>query len=120
MKIVVTTPAGHVGSRVVRLLIQAGVRPTLLARRPARLDAAISERADVVHADLADGATVVRVTRDTDALFWVNPSTADPDADPVAWYAPAGRERGTGGGREPDGPHRLPEQRRGRETLRSR
>lgn len=90
MKVVVTTPTGNVGSRVVRLLIQAGVRPTLLARRPAQLDAAITERADVVQADLTDAAAVVRVTRGADALFWVNPSTEDPDADPVAWYAQLG------------------------------
>jgi uncharacterized protein YbjT (DUF2867 family) len=38
VKVVVTAPAGHVGSRVVRLLIQAGVRPTLLTRRRATLD----------------------------------------------------------------------------------
>lgn len=90
MKIVVTTPAGHVGSRVVRLLLQAGVRPTLLARRPARLDPCLVERADVVQADQADADAVVRAARDADALFWVAPDTADPDADPVAWYARLG------------------------------
>lgn len=90
MKVVVTTPGGHVGSRVVQLLIQAGVRPTLLTRRPDRLDRATIARADVVQADLADAATVVRVTQDADALFWISPSTEDPDADPVAWYARLG------------------------------
>ncbi len=87
MKVVVTTPTGNVGSRVVRLLIQAGVRPTLLARDPARLDPATSERADVVEADLGDAATVVRVTRGAGALLWVEPPTVDPGADPVAWYS---------------------------------
>jgi uncharacterized protein YbjT (DUF2867 family) len=90
VKIVVTTPAGHVGSRVVRLLLQAGVRPTLLARRPARLDPCLVEGADVVQADQADADAVVRAARDADALFWVAPDTADPDADPVAWYARLG------------------------------
>ena len=90
MKVVVTTPAGHVGSRVVQLLIQAGVRPTLLTRHPDRLDPATAARADVVQADLADAATVVRMTRDADALFWVSPAAQDPDADPVAWYARLG------------------------------
>jgi uncharacterized protein YbjT (DUF2867 family) len=90
MKVVVTTPAGNVGSRVVRLLIQAGVRPTLLARHPSRIDPAARERADVVEADLTDAATVVRVTKNADALFWVSPSTDEPDADPVAWYAGLG------------------------------
>jgi uncharacterized protein YbjT (DUF2867 family) len=90
MKIVVTAPAGHVGSRVVRLLIQAGVRPTLVTRSPARLDPAASERADVVEADLGDAAAVARATRDADGLFWVDPPTADPGADPVAWYTMLG------------------------------
>ena len=36
MRIVVTTPTGHVGSRVVRLLVQAGLRPTVLVRRASR------------------------------------------------------------------------------------
>lgn len=90
MKIVVTTPTGNVGSRVVRMLIQAGVRPTLLARHPARLDRATSDQADVVAADLSDANAVVRATRNTDALLWVEPPTTDPSADPVAWYARLG------------------------------
>jgi uncharacterized protein YbjT (DUF2867 family) len=90
VKIVVTTPTGHVGSRVVQLLLQAGARPTLLARSPARLDPRVIERADVVQADQADADAVVRATRGADALFWVAPDTADPDADPVAWYAQLG------------------------------
>ncbi|MCW2932389.1 MAG: NmrA family transcriptional regulator [Actinomycetia bacterium] len=90
MKVVVTTPTGNVGSRVVQLLIQAGVRPTVLARRPARLSAAMSERSDVLEVDLADAAAVERATRGADALFWVNPPTFEPEADPVAWYAMLG------------------------------
>lgn len=72
------------------MLIQAGVRPTLLARHPARLDRVTSERADVVEADLGDADAVVRATRDTDALLWVEPRLADPSGDPVAWYARLG------------------------------
>ncbi len=90
MKVVVTTPGGRVGSRVVQLLIQAGIRPTLLARHPDRLDPATREHADVVEADLADAAAVVRATRDADALFWVEPQAADPGGDPVAWYSMLG------------------------------
>ncbi|MBQ1158520.1 NAD(P)H-binding protein [Streptomyces smyrnaeus] len=101
MKIVVTTPTGHVGSRVVHLLLQAGVRPTLLARDPARLAAEVRERADVVRCDQGDGDAVVRATRGAEALFWVDPPTADDD--PVAGYARMGanaaravRENGIG------------------------
>ncbi len=90
MKIVVTTPTGNIGSRVVQLLLQAGARPTLLARHPARLDSRVLERADVVQTDLADSDAVVRATRGADALFWLAPFNADRDADPVAWYAQLG------------------------------
>jgi uncharacterized protein YbjT (DUF2867 family) len=90
MKIVVTTPAGNVGSRIARLLIQAGLRPTLLARHPARLEVATSQHADVVEADLADTAAVARATREADALFWAQPQPDDPGADPVAWYSMLG------------------------------
>jgi uncharacterized protein YbjT (DUF2867 family) len=90
VKIVVSTPRGHVGSRVVQLLLQAGVRPTLLARHPGRLDPRVRERADVVQVDQAHADAVVRATRRADALFWVNPDTDDPDADPVAWHARLG------------------------------
>ena len=90
MKIVVTTPTGNIGSRVVQLLLQAGARPTLLARHPERLDSRVLERAQVVQTDLADSDAVVRATRGADALFWLAPFNADPSADPVAWYAELG------------------------------
>jgi uncharacterized protein YbjT (DUF2867 family) len=90
VRIVVTTPTGNIGSRVVRLLLQAGARPTLLARNSARLDPRVLEHADVVWTDLADSDAVVRATRGADALFWVAPMMTDPDADPVAWYAQLG------------------------------
>lgn len=82
MKIVVTTPTGHVGSRVVHLLLQAGVRPTLLLRDPARLDAVTRELVDPVQADQGDLDAVLRATEGADALFWVDPPTAD--EDPIA------------------------------------
>jgi uncharacterized protein YbjT (DUF2867 family) len=90
VKIVVTAPAGHVGSRVARVLVQAGVRPTLVARNPSRLDPALIELATVIEADLSDADAVVDVTRDADALLWVAPPTTDPSADPVAWCAQLG------------------------------
>ncbi|MEV0088188.1 NAD(P)H-binding protein [Saccharopolyspora sp. NPDC050642] len=87
-KIVVTTPTGHVGSRVLRLLLQAGVRPTLLMREPAKLDAATRDRVDVVQGDQGDADFVLRATKGADRLFWVDPPT--PDDDPAAGYARMG------------------------------
>ncbi|AKU15432.1 NAD(P)H-binding protein [Luteipulveratus mongoliensis] len=88
MKIVVTTPTGHVGSHVVRLLVQAGVRPTVLLRDPERLDTGLRDQVDSVKADQTDEAAVIEATKDADALYWVNPDGTDPD--PIAAYTRLG------------------------------
>lgn len=74
MSIVVTTPTGNVGSRVVRLLLQAGVRPRLLARDPSRLDAGTRQRADVRRGDLTDAAFVRDAISGARTVFWVDPT----------------------------------------------
>lgn len=87
-KIVVTTPTGRVGSRVLRLLLQAGARPTVLLRDPDKLDAATRERVDLVRGDQGDVEAVLEATRGADRLFWVDPPT--PDEDPIAGHARMG------------------------------
>ncbi|MFG2085000.1 MULTISPECIES: NAD(P)H-binding protein [unclassified Spirillospora] len=82
MTIVVTTPTGHVGSRVVRLLLQAGVRPRVLVRDPARLDEATRERVDVRRGDLTDAAFVREATSGSRTVFWVDP-TPHTAEDPI-------------------------------------
>jgi len=88
VKIVLTTPTGHVGSRVVRLLLQAGIRPTLLLRDPTKLDDATRDLVDAVQGDQGDADAVVRVTEGADALYWVDPPTMDDD--PIATSAKMG------------------------------
>ncbi len=88
MKIVVTTPTGNVGSRVVPLLLQAGVRPTLFLRRPDKLDPGLADLVDVVAGDQMEADDVLRATEGADALYWVNPPTDDPD--PIAAHERAG------------------------------
>ncbi|CAM5666628.1 NmrA family transcriptional regulator OS=Streptomyces alboniger OX=132473 GN=CP975_28605 PE=4 SV=1 [Streptomyces alboniger] len=88
MQIAVTTPTGKVGSRVTELLIQAGVRPTLLLRDPSKLSPEVSGKVRAVQCDQRDTDAVVEATKGVDVLFWVAPSTPDPD--PVAAYASLG------------------------------
>ena len=88
MKIVVTTPTGNVGSRVTRLLLQAGVRPTLLLRDPSKLDGPTRGLADAIACDLLDPDAVLRGTEGADALYWVDPPAED--GDPIAAYERAG------------------------------
>ena len=88
MKIVVTTPTGKVASKVVRVLLQAGMRPTLFLRDAGRVDPEVRDRVDVVEGDQLDADDVVRATEGADALYWVDPPTgAD---DPIAAYARLG------------------------------
>jgi uncharacterized protein YbjT (DUF2867 family) len=76
MTTAVTTPTGHVGSHVVRMLCQAGVRPRALLRDPARLDA---EPVEPVVGDLRDadwtGRQVQAVHGPAD-LTWTDAATA--------------------------------------------
>lgn len=79
MSIVVTTPTGHVGSRVVRLLLQAGVRPRVLVRDPARLEAETRERVEVRQGDLTDAAFVRDAIAGARTVFWVDPTPHSAD-----------------------------------------
>jgi uncharacterized protein YbjT (DUF2867 family) len=84
LTIAVTTPRGNVGSHVVRMLCQAGVRPRLLLRNPGRLDAAVRDQVELAVGDQRDGEYVAEATRGAEAVFWVHPddwSLPDPDAD---------------------------------------
>jgi uncharacterized protein YbjT (DUF2867 family) len=84
LTIAVTTPTGNVGSHVVRMLCQAGVRPRLLLRNPDRLDAGIRDQVELAVGDQRDAGYVAEATHGAEAVFWVHPddfSLPDPDAD---------------------------------------
>jgi uncharacterized protein YbjT (DUF2867 family) len=83
MTIAVTAPTGRVGSRVARLLVQAGVRPAVLVRDPGRLDPGLRDHVDVRRGDLTDAGFVDAATADVEALLFVVPeelTAADPRA----------------------------------------
>ena len=101
--IAITTPTGHVGSRVVRLLLQAGVRPRVLVRDPARLDADVRDRVEARTGDLTDAAFVHESLDGVGSLFLVDPTphtVADPVGDSERFGAlVAGAVRRAGVGR---------------------
>lgn len=100
--IAITTPTGHVGSRVVRLLLQAGVRLRVLVRDPARLDPDVRERVEVRTGDLTDAGFVRDSLDGVGSLFLVDPTphvVADPVGDSErfgALVAEAVRRAGVG------------------------
>lgn len=69
MKIVVTTPTGHVGSQLVPLLLKAGERPTLFCRSADRLPAHWRQSCDVTEGDQGVSADVVRAIENADAVY---------------------------------------------------
>jgi uncharacterized protein YbjT (DUF2867 family) len=89
MTIGVATPKGHVGTHVLRLLVQAGERPRALLRDPATLDAEIAEHVDVAVLDAWDEATVVEATSGLRGVYWVSPTATE--RDPLEAHAAAAR-----------------------------
>ena len=87
MRIAVTTPTGNVGHHLTRMLVRAGVRPLLLARRPEQLPETLAPHVDVARADSRDSDQVVAATRGVDAVYWVDPPAES--ADPLADHARA-------------------------------
>lgn len=84
MTIAVTTPTGNVGSHVVRMLCQAGVRPRLLLRNPDHLNAEIRDHVELAVGDQRDADYVTEATRGVEAILWAHPddfSLPDPNAD---------------------------------------
>lgn len=90
MSIVVTTPTGNVGSRVTQLLIQAGVRPILIARNPDRLSPGVRAASDVRQGDLSDAAFLAQATEGAETLFLVIPADYTSE-DPIGEMVQIGR-----------------------------
>ncbi|MCK2025940.1 NAD(P)H-binding protein [Microbacterium sp. SSW1-47] len=87
MRIAVTTPNGHVGRHLTRMLVRAGVRPLLLTRTPDRIAAELRPHVEIARADSQNAEEVSAATRGVDALYWVDPSVMS--EDPLADYARA-------------------------------
>ncbi len=89
--IVVTTPTGNIGRRVVRDLLDAGEVLRLIVRDASRLSPDVRERVEVVEGSHGDAAVVDRAFEGADAVFWLCPPvrTATPDAQTVAFTRPA-------------------------------
>ncbi|BCJ48120.1 nucleotide-diphosphate-sugar epimerase [Actinoplanes ianthinogenes] len=86
MTIAITTPTGNVGSRTLRLLLQAGIRPRVLLRDPGRLDPGLHDNVEIAQGDLLDPAFVRDATQDVDTLLWATPENFTAD-DPLAEMA---------------------------------
>ena len=64
MSIVITTPTGHIGSKLAEKLLDAGAEVTLLARNPDKVAGFAARGAKVAQGSLEDEAFVVAATRE--------------------------------------------------------
>jgi uncharacterized protein YbjT (DUF2867 family) len=71
--IVVTTPTGRVGSKLVAHLLLAGKDVRVIARDPAKLSSTIKNQVNVVEGSTDDPAVLDKAFDGADALFWLLP-----------------------------------------------
>jgi uncharacterized protein YbjT (DUF2867 family) len=74
MKILVTTPTGKIGRRVLRELLDPEFEVRVVARDPARVPASLRQRVEVVGGSTSDAATLGRALDGMEALFWCVPA----------------------------------------------
>src|SRR5262245_1570535 len=74
MKILVTTPTGKIGSKIVPELLAPEFSVRVIVRDPARLPEDIREQVEVVSGSSDDPATLERALDDVEALFWCVPT----------------------------------------------
>jgi uncharacterized protein YbjT (DUF2867 family) len=80
----ITGATGDVGSRVVRQLLERGIRPRLLARSEEKARALFGDRADIYLGDLSDPASMREAVAGADSLFLVNVGPDIPHRDALA------------------------------------
>jgi uncharacterized protein YbjT (DUF2867 family) len=89
--IVVTTPTGQIGSRLVEVLLERGEQVRVIARDPSRLTPATREGAEVIAGSHADPAALDAALATADAFFLIVPP--DPGAASVdGHYLAYGRQ----------------------------
>jgi uncharacterized protein YbjT (DUF2867 family) len=74
MKIAVTTPTGHIGSKLANILLDRKSDVTLIARHPEKVKDLASRGAKVIAGEHSDPAVVEQAVRGAQALFWLTPS----------------------------------------------
>ncbi len=87
MSIVITTPTGNIGSVVTRQLLDAGEKPVLVVRDPARVQDAVDRGATARQGSHSDADFMIDVTRDAEALFVLTPGSLQIQ-DIQAFYRP--------------------------------
>ena len=92
MMCLITGATGEIGSRVVRLLLERGMRPRVLVRSEERARARFEDQVDVTVGDLASPDSIRAAIQGMNTVFLVNVGREIPQRDRVA--ATIGKELG--------------------------
>jgi uncharacterized protein YbjT (DUF2867 family) len=79
--IVITTPAGQIGSQVLRNLLDSGEELRVIVRDPSDIPAGVRKGLDIVEGSHGDAAVADKAFSGADAVFWLTPP--DPRAPSV-------------------------------------
>ena len=79
--IVITTPAGQIGSQVLENLLDSGEHLRLVARDPSAIPAGTRQLVEVIEGSHGDETVIDKALDGADAVFWLTPP--DPHADSV-------------------------------------
>ena len=71
--IVVTSPTGQIGQRLVRDLVEAGASLRIVARDPEKIPRVSRDAADIITGSHGSAAVIDRALDGADALFWLAP-----------------------------------------------
>jgi uncharacterized protein YbjT (DUF2867 family) len=94
MKITVTTPTGHIGSKLVPRLLERGADVTVIARNPDKVKGFAAKGVKVIKGDHSDATVVKRALEGADSLFWVIPPPYG-SHDPIGEYRKFGETAAT-------------------------
>ena len=83
--ILVTTPTGDIGARVLHRVLEVGELVRVVARRASSLPEALAGRIDVVEGSHADAAVIGRALAGVDRVFWLPPGSPDSPGPEAAY-----------------------------------
>jgi len=71
--IVITTPTGDIGHKVLKHVVQGSEPVRVIARDPSRIPQEIRQRIEVIQGSHGDAAIIEKALTGADALFWLIP-----------------------------------------------
>lgn len=86
MKILVTTPGGNIGRRIIPELLSPEFSVRVITENPAALPPEIRDQTEVICGSAADSATLLAALDDVESLFWCVPAAAREQKDIQAHY----------------------------------